>query len=142
MVPSQSIRDIQYQQSKASFIDADTIFETPVSLAVNGKNWLTFMCTPVLLEEMAIGFLFNEGVIDNLDQVSDVRICEHGDNADMWLNHKSQQPTSLQRTSGCTGGVTGVDLLADPDISFNGNQPKVPPETFMNLVEMLIEVQS
>lgn len=35
-----------------------------------------------------------------------------------------------------------MDLLADPDISFNGNLPKVPPETFMNLVEMLVDVQS
>jgi FdhD protein len=83
MVSSQSIQYIQFQEGKSRRINADPIVETPVSLAVNGKNWLTFMFTPVLLEEMAIGFLFNEGVIDNLDQVSDVRVCEHGDNVDM-----------------------------------------------------------
>jgi FdhD protein len=142
MVPSQSIRYIQFQTDKTSIVDADTIVETPVSLTVNGENWLTFMCTPTLLEELAIGFLYNEGILENLDEVSDVRVCEHGDNVDVWLNHKAQQPTSWRRTSGCTGGVTGVDLLANPDISFNGNQPRVPPETIMNLVEMLIEVQS
>jgi FdhD protein len=142
MVPSQSIRYIQFQTDKTSIVGADTIVETPVSLTVNGENWLTFMCTPTLLEELAIGFLYNEGILENLDEVSDVRVCEHGDNVDVWLNHKAQQPTSWRRTSGCTGGVTGVDLLANPDISFNGSQPRVPPETIMNLVEMLIEVQS
>jgi len=142
MVPSQSIRYIRYQAKKASLVDADTIVEAPVSLTVNGSNWLTFMCTPILLEELAIGFLYNEGILEKLDEVSDVRVCEHGDNVDVWLNHKAQQPASWRRTSGCTGGVTGVDLLAHPDISFTGNQPKIPPETIMNLVERLVEVQS
>ena len=61
MVPSQSIQYIRYQERKASVVDADTIVETPVSLTVNGSNWLTFMCTPILLEELAIGFLLTKG---------------------------------------------------------------------------------
>jgi FdhD protein len=96
MVPSQSMQYIQYQQSKASFSDVDTIVETPFSLTVNGKNWLTFMCTPISLEEMATGFLFNEGVIDKWEEVSEVRVCERGDNVDIWLNHEAQPPTSWQ----------------------------------------------
>ena len=136
---------IHYQSfefNKWESLDAETIVEIPVSLTVNGEVWLTFMCTPVHLEALAVGFLYNEGIIEKMDEVSDVRVCEHGDNVDVWLNHNAQQPTSWRRTSGCTGGVTGVDLLANPNISFNGNQPKVPPETIMTLVEMLFEVQS
>jgi len=94
MVPSQSMQYIQFQEGKSRGLTADVIVETPISLTVNGKNWLTFMCTPILLEEMAIGFLFNEGVIEKLDEVSDVRVCEHGDNVDIWLNHEAQQPTT------------------------------------------------
>jgi FdhD protein len=35
-----------------------------------------------------------------------------------------------------------VDLLAKPDIAFNGSRPKVQPEAIMGLVEQLIQSQS
>ena len=121
--------------------DADTIVETPVSLTVNGEVWLTFMCTPVHLEAMAVGFLFNEGVIEKMDQVVEVQVCAHGDNVDVWLGRAVEQPKSWRRTSGCTGGVTAVDLLARPDVSFDVGQPRVRPEAIGRLVEMLFESQ-
>ena len=102
--------------------------ETPVSLTVNGEAWVTFMCTPTDLEAMAIGFLFNEGVIESMAEVADVRLCEHGDNVDVWLNRATQQPRSWRRTSGCTGGVTAVDLLALPEVKFDPAQPKLEPQ--------------
>jgi FdhD protein len=99
------------------------------------------MCTPVHLEAMAVGFLFNEGVIDSMNEVEDVRVCEHDDNVDVWLSHSVEQPQSWRRTSGCTGGVTAVDTLARVDVSFNGEQPKVSPEAITHIVEMLIQSQ-
>jgi FdhD protein len=76
-----------------------------------------------------------------MDEVSDVRVCEHGDNVDVWLNHDAQQPASWRRTSGCTGGVTAVDALARPDVSFDGGRPRVQPEAIGRLVEMLFDAQ-
>lgn len=70
-----------------------------------------------------------------------MRLCEHGDNVDVWLNRSVDQPQSWRRTSGCTGGVTAVDLLARPDISFRPNEPIVGPEAIGQLVEMLFESQ-
>jgi FdhD protein len=99
------------------------------------------MCTPVQLEALAVGFLYNEGLLESMDEVADVRVCEHGDNVDVWLNRTVVQPTSWRRTSGCTGGVTAVDLLAKPNISFDGTRPRVPPEKVGKLVEMLFESQ-
>lgn len=141
IAPQKSIHYERYEFQKWESHDAETIVETPVSLTVNGEAWITFMCTPVNLEALAIGFLFNEGIIGKMDEVADARVCEHGDNVDVWLNRAAQQPASWRRTSGCTGGVTAVDLLAKPDISFNGGQPKVRPEAIGHLVEMLFEAQ-
>jgi len=73
--------------------------------------------------------------------VADVRVCEHGDNVDVWLNHNAAQPTSWRRTSGCTGGVTAVDLLTKPNVSFEADRFKVGPEAIGRLVEMLFESQ-
>jgi FdhD protein len=142
MPPQKSISYDRYEFKKWEGINAETIVETPVSLTVNGEVWLSFMCTPVDLEALAVGFLYNEGVITRMDELEDVHVCEHGDNVDVWLNRAVEQPTSWRRTSGCTGGVTAVDLLARPNVSFNGSGPKVQPDTIMNLVEKLIEAQT
>jgi FdhD protein len=142
IAPQKSIHYEQYEFKKWKSFDAETIVETPVSLTVNGDVWITFMCTPVNLEALAVGFLYNEGIIEKMDEVEDVRVCEHGDNVDVWLTHTAEQPTSWRRTSGCTGGVTAVDLLAKPNVSLNGNSLKVQPEAIGRLVEMLFEAQS
>ena len=141
IAPSKQIRYERFEFHKWKHHDAETIVETPVSLTVNGEVWLTFMCTPVNLEALAVGFLYNEGVIRGMAEVVDVRVCEHGDNVDVWLERSVEQPTSWRRTSGCTGGVTAVDLLAKPNVSFGENRLTVQPEAIMNLVEMLFESQ-
>ncbi len=142
ITPQKSIHYEQYEFKKWKSFDAETIVETPVSLTVNGEVWITFMCTPVNLEALAVGFLYNEGIIERMDEVADARVCEHGDNVDVWLNHDAEQPTSWRRTSGCTGGITAVDLLAKPNISFDASRPKVEPDAIGHLVEMLFEAQS
>lgn len=142
ITPQKAIQYERYEFKKWEHHDAETIVETPVSLTVNGAVWLSFMCTPVDLEAMAVGFLYNEGVIETMDDVADVRVCEHGDNVDVWLNYDAEQPTSWRRTSGCTGGVTAVDLLARPDVSFEEDKFNVGPEAIGHLVEMLFESQA
>jgi FdhD protein len=142
ITPQKEIQYERYEFKKWEHFDAETIVEMPVSLTVNGEVWLSFMCTPVNLEALAVGFLFNEGMIESMDEVEDVRVCEHGDNVDVWLSHAAEQPASWRRTSGCTGGVTAVDLLAKPNVSFDGNRLEVQPEAIGRLVEMLFESQS
>jgi len=139
--PQKAVHFEKYEFKKWESLDANTIVEAPVSLTVNGQVWLTFMCTPVDLEAMAVGFLYNEGIIETMNEVEDVRVCEHGDNVDVWLNRSVEQPTSWRRTSGCTGGVTAVDALARVDVSFNGNQPRVPPEEIGRLLEQFFDAQ-
>jgi len=141
ITPQKSIQFKKYEFRKWETVDAETIVETPVSLTVNGDVWLTFMCTPVHLEAMAVGFLYNEGIIETMDEVADVRVCEHGDNVDVWLNRSVEQPASWRRTSGCTGGVTAVDALARVDVLFSGDSPRVTPDAVGHLVEQFFEAQ-
>jgi FdhD protein len=139
--PQKPIHYDRYQFHQWQPLNSETIVETPVSLTVNGEPWITFMCTPTELEAMAVGFLYDEGVIARMDEVADVRVCEHGDNVDVWLNRSIQQPKSWRRTSGCTGGVTAVDLLAKPDVSFDDGLPTVRPDAIGELVDKLFESQ-
>jgi FdhD protein len=76
-----------------------------------------------------------------MGDIADVRVCEHGDNIDVWLERSVEQPKSWRRTSGCTGGITAVDLLARPVITFREDLPKLDPETVGILVDMLFNSQ-
>lgn len=142
ITPQKAIHYDRYEFRKWEPHDAETIVETPVSLTVNGEVWLTFMCTPIDLEAMSVGFLYNEGILTSIDEVEDVRVCEHGDNVDVWLNHSVVQPSSWRRTSGCSGGLTAVETLSRVDVTFPAGQPKFSPEAIGHLVEKLFESQS
>jgi FdhD protein len=125
----------------------DAPAEMPVTLTVNGEAWLEFMCTPEHLDALAVGFLYNEGLIQNVSEVAGVHICEHGDNADVWLTHSAEQPAHWRRTSGCTGGVTAADVrqmvagrrLHVPD---GEARVKMTPESIGGLMGLLLSHQS
>jgi FdhD protein len=109
-----TIEFIQYRAAEGDLVELESgktevIVEKPVSLTVNGEVWLTFMCTPVDLEALAVGFLFNEGIITSSSEVASVHVCANADNVDVWLHHPVEQPSRWRRTSGCTGGLTSVE---------------------------------
>jgi FdhD protein len=92
--------------------------EMPVLLTVNGEPWLEFMCTPEYLEALAVGFLFNEGLIEKPTDVAQLHVCLAGDNVDVWTVHAIEKPVHWRRTSGCAGGLsaTGIGLeIHDPE---------------------------
>ena len=139
--PRKPIHYLQINSKNGSSIAGHTIVETPVSLTLNGEVWTTFMCTPVHLEALMVGFLFNEGVINGMDEVVDARECEHGDNVDVWLTHEAQKPDSWTRTSGCTGGVTAVASVERPEPVSSSKDFIMTPNQVNQLVEMLFESQ-
>lgn len=138
------IKFVQVENGRSTIKDAEVIVETPVSLTVNGVVWLTFMCTPVDLEALAIGFLYNEGVIKSLDEVIQVRLCAAGDNVDVWLNHAADKPEKWRRTSGCTGGFTSIDAeaaLVPEALSGTSNGVVLAAGQIAQLIDALFEAQ-
>jgi FdhD protein len=118
--------------------------EAPVSLTINGEVWLTFMCTPVDLEAMAVGFLFNEGLVQSAQEIVDVRVCPTQDNIDVWTRSALHKPDQWRRTSGCTGGITGVDSgekHSKPPLPVIQNGGLLTAEQVNKLVSELISVQ-
>ena len=105
---SRELTQVVYSHGTFNAVRGNVIVETSVTLTINGEQWLSLLCTPVDLEALAIGFLYNEGIITELNEVASVRICTQGDNVDVWLTHAVEKPQSWTRTSGCSGGITGV----------------------------------
>lgn len=84
--------------------------EAVITLQVNGKALVRLMCTPTQLEDLALGFLFNEGLIAGIDEVAVVEICSGGEGVDVWLEHDIETQVVRSITSGCSGGTTFEDL--------------------------------
>ena len=86
--------------------------EDIVTLYVNGQPLVSVTCTPTHLEELALGFLFNEDLIDQLDDVAVVEVCGGGRCVDVWLEHDIEVPQLRIITSGCSGGTTFEDVVS------------------------------
>ncbi len=99
---------LQYHSGEWVPAETDIIREQAVSLTVNNQYWLTFMCTPVDLEALAVGFLFNEEIIQQIQDLASVRVCPGEDNIDVWLNLPVKKPEHWIRTTGCSGGETSI----------------------------------
>ncbi len=91
-------------------VDGDVIEEQPLSIYVNGKAFVTLMCTPIALESLVLGFLAAEGIIRRMEDVSLLDITHGGAVADVWLRHQASLPEGRVLTSGCAGGMTFADL--------------------------------
>jgi FdhD protein len=140
-----AITYLHYHSGTWESVQARVIAEMPVTLTVNGHEWLTFMCTPVDLEAMAVGFLFNEKLISSREEIALTYVCACYSNVDVWTNHSIEKPSMWRRTSGCTGGTTSQGAQ-DPQ-----EQPAIPQalqdcgsvstETLFNLLDRLFKSQ-
>jgi FdhD protein len=129
----------RYSHGNTEEIDDLVIIEQPVSLTVNSKVWLTFMCTPIDLKALAAGFLYNEKIISKINDIADIRVCEHRDNVDIWLNHSFEEPTNWRRTSGCTGGYTAAILEEIEPVPHD--DIKISSDEVLALIQNLIKTQ-
>jgi FdhD protein len=83
--------------------------EEIITLHVNGQPLVRLMCTPVLLEDLALGFLFNESLIEGIGDVEEFKVLALRDGQrwlDVWLGHEIEPPKLRAITSGCSGGTT------------------------------------
>jgi FdhD protein len=92
---------------RAELTEGGVIEETLVSIYVNGQELATIMCSPVEQEALAVGFLYNEGVISSLDEISLIKANVARTVIDVFLNRDDfVPPRRMVLTSGCGGGVT------------------------------------
>ena len=90
------------------------IREVPCALYVNRFELVTFMCTPVRLEALALGFLLNERIVAAPGEIESLSVRE-GEGGRLFVDvATASEDVPLPRrrilTSGCTGGVTFEEI--------------------------------
>lgn len=96
--------------------DQAAVEEVPVWLEVNGSPAVTWMCTPDLLEELAVGWLAGEGFIDRIEDVH-LRPC--ATDLGFWAEIPAERLEKVRaegRRSVLASGCGAVHVyLAEPD---------------------------
>ena len=107
----QPVRYVSLNGDDAQPIDGEVVAEAQICISVNGEELATFMASPRDLEQMALGFLANEGIINSLADVRHIDLSKNSTCADVWLHDMSfEKPRKFIITAGCGGGVTFADL--------------------------------
>ena len=107
---SKEISFSQYSEGKWQPQVAQVPLEQAVTLIVNGKPWTDMLCTPAMIAEMAVGFLYNERLIDYAEDITRVHVCDTGDFVEVDAAYPIARPTSWVKTTGCGGGQTAQRL--------------------------------
>lgn len=139
IAPIEELAYIEFDGHQAAAVRRPVIAETPWALFINGREWLTFMCSPVGLHHLALGFMLSEGLITGLDDLWKLKVhldddrvymlfpeagldgelrmqgCEEAvGSIDVRLRREPPpRPERRILTSGCGGGVTFDDLSGD-----------------------------
>ncbi|QOZ48914.1 formate dehydrogenase accessory sulfurtransferase FdhD [Bradyrhizobium sp. CCBAU 53340] len=92
--------------------------ETPLALTYNGGTYAVMMGTPQNLEDFAVGFSLDEGIIKSVDDVKSLEIVrlDEGIELRMWLAPEDAARISERRRhiAGPTGcGICGIESIAE-----------------------------
>lgn len=67
---------IHYSKGEINETEDLVVTEHPVTIKLNGQEFATLVCTPEYMEDMAIGFLASEGVIQSFNDLDDIWVQE------------------------------------------------------------------
>lgn len=65
---------LRYEKGAFSEREERVVTEQPVTIYINGREFITIVCTPEFIEDMAVGFLASEGIIPNPKNIRDIRV--------------------------------------------------------------------
>lgn len=112
------------------------IEEIPLDIFVNYEFYAALMCTPIEIKELAIGFLFCEGVIYSINSIKSIevlyesRVCVVLDH-DIDVDHDSARTI----TSGCGKGSLHMKSIDESRIKFIESNSKFAINDILKLMK-------
>lgn len=77
MLPTEVRREIlRFENGETKYLEDCIVTEYPVTIKINGQEFVTMVSTPEYIEDMVIGFLASEGVIRQYEDIENIWIQE------------------------------------------------------------------
>ncbi|PLT35533.1 formate dehydrogenase family accessory protein FdhD [Bacillus sp. V5-8f] len=67
---------LHFSTTGAEWIEDSIVTEYPVTVKINGEEFVTMVCTPEYIEDMVVGYLASEGIIKKFEDIDDIWIQE------------------------------------------------------------------
>ena len=110
--------------------------EIPLTIYLDRVELATLLCTPEKLRNLVVGFLRSEGLIERLDDIALMRVCDEERVADVRLVRPGQVAGKRILTSGCGGGVTFDEGLSLASVS---SELRVAPERVLSCMRLMLQ---
>lgn len=100
------------------------IKESPLTIFLNSEELVTLLCTPEDLKNLAVGFLYSEGILQSKEEIEKITLDE--EKSIIWIETKGDKAfvkkliSKRLITSGCGKGVTfynAVDLISSKKVA-------------------------
>jgi FdhD protein len=105
----------RYQDGNWSRVEDRVTPERPLHIEINGKEFITLLCTPVQRKELTAGFLFSEGFVQTPEQIGRLDLREEEDRIDVELRgidfNLEERIRRITLTSGCGRGTILCDVM-------------------------------
>lgn len=114
------------------------IREMPLTVYVNDEELVTLLCSPDKMDELAIGFLWSEGVVDLKDEVTKVVVDETKGTVWVTADRDSEFIKGLlfkrMITSGCGKGTTFYSVVDSVSAQPVASDVNATPEQMLKLM--------
>lgn len=146
-----SKRDVLKIRYEDSSVEEDSIItEYPFTIFLNGKEFLTLLCTKQSLNYLVVGFLISEGLIDGKEDIEKLEIDEEKGTGHIETKKKSNLMEKLYGkrtlTSGCGKGTVFYSVVdsfkskkVDQDFKLDVESVKELMRKFNRYSEMFLE---
>jgi FdhD protein len=114
----ENVQITKYNRGRRQTLQDTVVTELPLSIWLNGSMLATIICTPTHLKELAVGFLFSERLISNVDEHVYIETDEEQGRVRIETEHAQRSlggaGTPRFITPGCLFGtttLTGLDKI-------------------------------
>jgi formate dehydrogenase accessory protein FdhD len=98
------------QSATAETIERELPEETPIALVFNGISHAVMLATPADLEDFALGFALNEGIVASRSEMLDIEIVALNDGVEARVTLTARRFATLKERRRAMAGPTGCGL--------------------------------
>jgi len=96
----------RYENGQFTQFERPVVREQPLTIVVNSVELATFLCTPVKLDYLTVGFLAFEGIIRSPEDIREFDVDAENGVVEVELTTELVRPQKRVFTSGCGMGLT------------------------------------
>ncbi|QQK78917.1 formate dehydrogenase accessory sulfurtransferase FdhD [Salicibibacter cibi] len=140
---TQNVRSIlRFNSGSTEWKEDIVAAEYPVTIKINGEEFVTMVCSPDYIEDMVVGYLASEGIIARFNEIKELRVDDKNGYVHVALTKKidhlhRQMQNKRYITSCCGMSRQGFVFAADVKTTkkMRTRQVGIAPEDCFRLME-------